>query len=442
MSIFKAYDIRGTYPEQLDENMAELIGRAAADYFKSAEFMVGTDDRHSRDSIFKAFTNGLMQQGVRVIDIGKVSTPVLYKSVADSGVDAGVMITASHNPGNYNGFKFCRRGAAPVPQDQLKEIEQLVLDKNFKDKDPTQVAIKKVDPFPAYKKFVSEHLNFKKKYKVVVDAGNAVCGLFAADIFALTSLEIDPMYFESDPSFPNHEPNPLEEKNTADLRKRVVDTNADLGIALDGDGDRVMLIDNKGVALSGDITTLLIALGLKEAGNSGFDVVIDCRSSWAVTEILEENGLSVTKSRVGHTFIKKLMREKGSLCGGELSGHYYFKSSSFTENTDIALFTILRMMESRDCTLEQLWKPCARYFLSGEINSKVTSVEDTINKVREVFAEGRFSEIDGLTVEFENWWFNLRPSNTEPLLRLNLEAKTEEELEFRKAEVLKVIREG
>lgn len=441
MSIFKAYDIRGLVPQELNSDIAYRIGRAAADYFGAKRFMVGTDDRASRDLLFEAFARGLRAQGVQVVNIGKVSTPILYFSVAQHEFDAGVMITASHNPGQYNGFKFCRRDAAPVPQEQLQEIRRRVEAEDFVPVAEPAGPAETLDPFPAYLRFLREQVSFTTPYRVTVDAGNAVCGLFASETLAVTPLQVDPLYFESDPSFPNHEPNPLEEKNVVDLQSRVLETAADLGIALDGDGDRMMLIDEEGHHLQGDITTLLIALGLKEAGASSFDVVIDCRSSRVLEEVLGENGLTATRSRVGHTFIKRLMREQGSLCGGELSGHYYFQSSHYTESTDLALFTILRMMEARRCTLSELWRPLARYAQSGEINSRVSSVPDTIARVRSAFSDARFSEIDGLTVEYEGWWFNLRPSNTEPLLRLNLEADTAERMAETRDKVLAVIRE-
>ncbi len=439
MSIFKAYDIRGLVPAELNEEIAGRIGRAAAEYFGASRFLVGTDDRKSRDSLFKAFTDGLRAGGVDVVSIGKVSTPILYYSVAKEDFDAGVMITASHNPGEYNGFKFCRRGAQPVPQEELAALRALVEKNAFQDA-PQRGDLEEKDPFPAYREFLKQNSHLGRSYKVVVDAGNAVCGLFLEELYKDTPIEIIPMYFESDPSFPNHEPNPLEEENTADLRKRVVAEGADLGAALDGDGDRIMFIDEKGEQLAGDVTTLLIALGLKEDGHSDFDVVVDCRSSRAVEEILRENGLGCTKSRVGHTFIKRLMREKNSLSGGELSGHYYFQASSYTESTDLALFTILRMMERRACRLSELVEPTKRYVQSGEINSRVTSVTDTLAALRKAFPQGKVSEIDGVTIEFEDWWFNVRPSNTEPLLRLNLEAPDRASMEKHRDAVLSVIR--
>jgi phosphomannomutase len=440
MSIFKAYDIRGLVPEELNEDMAYRIGRAAGDYFGAQRFMVGTDDRSSRDSLFKAFSKGLRVQGVQVVNIGKVSTPILYQSVARNDFDAGVMITASHNPGQYNGFKFCRKDARPVPENELQELRRRVESLDFKPSIAPAESPASMDPFPSYRHFLRQHMNFVTPYKVVIDAGNAVCGLFARENLAETPLDIIPLYFESDPSFPNHEPNPLEAKNVADLIAKVKEEGADLGIALDGDGDRMMLIDENGDCLAGDITTLLIALGQKESGHNNFDVVIDCRSSRVVEEILMEHDLRTTKSRVGHTFIKGLMRKNKSHCGGELSGHYYFRDAHYTESTDLALFTILKMMESRKCTLSELWRPLQRYCQSGEINRRVRSVSKTISNVEASFSDGKFSTIDGLTVEYRDWWFNLRPSNTEPLLRLNLEANSEDLMCEMRDKVLKVIR--
>ncbi|MDP2359945.1 MAG: phosphomannomutase/phosphoglucomutase [bacterium] len=440
MSIFKAYDIRGVVPQELDEERARLIGRAAGDYFGAKRFLVGSDDRASRDAMFNALAQGLCEQGVQVVSIGKVSTPILYYSVAELGFDAGVMITASHNPGQYNGFKFCRKGAAPVPQEELQELRRRVEAQDFAPGKSPAGPPEQLDPFPAYRAFLRRQVNFTTPYRVVVDAGNAVCGLFARENMAVTPLQVDPLFFESDPSFPNHEPNPLLEENTVELRRRVRETGADLGIGLDGDGDRMMLVDEEGAFLQGDLTTLLIALGLAETGRRDFDVVIDCRASRVVEELLRERGLSVTKSRVGHTFIKALMRRNQSLCGGELSGHYYFRDTHYTESTDLALFTILAMMERRKATLAEIWRPLAKYPQSGEINSRVVSVADTLDRVRRAFHDARFSEIDGLTVEYGGWWFNLRPSNTEPLLRLNLEASSRDQMEEMRDKVLAVVR--
>ena len=440
MSIFKAYDIRGLVPEELNADLAYQIGRAAASHFPARRFMVGTDDRSSRQIIFEAFTRGLRDQGADVVHIGKVSTPILYFSVAHHGFDAGVMITASHNPGKYNGFKFCLRDAAPVPSEELQQLRRRVEEADFAPLASAGGSLTDLDPFPAYRCFLAERMPLKRSFRMVMDAGNGVCGLFALENLACAPLEIEAMYFESDPSFPNHEPNPLEPQNTADLRKRVLETGAELGVALDGDGDRVMLIDEKGQFLQGDITTLLIALGLKESGHSNFNVLIDCRSSRAVAEILQENGLSVTPSRVGHTFIKTAMRKHNSLCGGELSGHYYFADSHYTENTDLALFTILKMMETSGKKLSELTEPLMRYSQSGEINSEVADVAATLAKIRSSYSDAEFSEIDGLTVEYKDWWFNLRPSNTEPKLRLNLEASSPAMMAEKRDEVLAVIR--
>jgi phosphomannomutase len=440
MSIFKAYDIRGRVPEELNEETAFLIGRAAGDYFGARRFMVGTDDRASRDSLYEAFARGLRSQGVQVVSIGKVSTPILYYTAAELDYDAGVMITASHNPGEYNGFKFCRRDAAPVPEEQLQELKRRVESADFRSVPAAAGPPESLDPFPAYREFLRRRVNFSTPYRVVVDAGNAVCGLFVGENLALTPLQVDPLFFESDPSFPNHEPNPLLEENTRALRQRVRETHADLGIALDGDGDRMMLVDEEGEFLQGDLTTLLIALGLLETGKRNFDVVIDCRASRVVEEVLRAQGLSVTKSRVGHTFIKTLMRKQKSLCGGELSGHYYFQESHYTESTDLALFTILAMLEARKASLAEVWRPLAKYPQSGEINSRVLSVADTLERVKAEFQDARFSQIDGLTVEYDSWWFNLRPSNTEPLLRLNLEASSRDQMEEMRDKVLAVVR--
>ncbi|MBC8478786.1 MAG: phosphomannomutase/phosphoglucomutase [Candidatus Delongbacteria bacterium] len=420
MSIFKAYDIRGIVPTELDAEKSYDIARAAAEYFAARNMVVGTDVRDSRDLLFTAFTEGLRDSGVDTLSIGTVSTPILYYTTAVENYDAGVMITASHNPREYNGFKFCRRGAVPVPSDELQEIKRLTEARQFSSS--TRGSLTTHDPLPAYRQHIYKFARFEQSHKIVVDTANAVCGSYLMDLYSDLPLDIVPLYFEVDSQFPNHAPNPLLEENLVDIKQKVVASGAELGAALDGDGDRVIFIDESGETVPGDFTTILLAQALHDLGERDFNVLIDCRSSRVMEEIFSEYGISTTRSRVGHTFIKKTMRSNNSLCGGELSGHYYFRDSYFTENADIALFLILQLMERKGKPLSELVAPLKKYRQSGELNFVVDDVPRVLKEIETRFADADQEWIDGLTINYPDWWCNIRPSNTEPVLRLNLEA--------------------
>jgi len=427
LSIFKAYDIRGIVPAELDAELTYNIARAAVDYFQARSMVIGTDVRDSRDILFNAFTEGLHDAGVDALNIGTVSTPILYFTTAAEDYDAGVMITASHNPKEYNGFKFCRRNAVPVPSDELQEIKKLAEAGGFQRDGAGSLTTH--DPLPSYRRHIYQFANFKSQHKIVVDTANAVCGSYLMDLYSDLPLEIVPLYFEVDSQFPNHAPNPLLEENLVDIKAKVVDSGAALGAALDGDGDRVIFVDEKGDTVSGDFTTILLAQALHEMGERDFNILIDCRSSRVMEEIFSEHGLTATRSRVGHTFIKKRMRENNSLCGGELSGHYYFRDSYFTENADMALFLILQLMERKGQTLSELVAPMKRYVQSGEINFTVEDVPARLEEIKARFDDAGQEWIDGLTINYRDWWCNIRPSNTEPVLRLNLEARDDDLLQ-------------
>jgi phosphomannomutase len=438
MSIFKAYDIRGIVPTQLDDDLAYKLGCAAATLFKPRKIIVGTDVRESRDMLFSAFTSGLRDSGVDVLNIGTISTPILYFTTAVEKYDLGAIITASHNPKEYNGFKFCGPEGRPVASEDLQKLRKLV-ETGELNKAPKPGTLTTHDPLPTYRDHIYRYADFRGHYKIVIDTANAVCGSYLMDLYSDLDLEIVPLFFDVNSQFPNHAPDPLVAENLQDVKARVVETGAQLGMALDGDGDRVIFVDENGETVPGDLATILLAQGMKLQGHENFSVVMDCRSTKLAEEILEPQGIRVIRNRVGHTFIKGTMRRENALCGGELSGHYYFRDSFYTENTDLALFTILRMMEARNLPLSQLVKPLRKYYQSGEINFRVESVEDKLDQLRAHFAQAQQEEIDGLTIIYPQWWCNIRPSNTEPVLRLNLEADNEKLLQEKVALVRNLI---
>ena len=441
MSIFKAYDIRGIYPEQLNEEIAYKIGRAFVEFLKCKNVVVGRDMRISSDSLFDALTNGITDQGADVIDIGLSTTPMLYFTVANYGFDSGLMVTASHNPKEYNGLKFTREKAIPIGEDTgIKEIEKLVEKNDFEKYEKGRI-IKK-DILEDYVDFVLSFVDVKKikPLKVVMDASNGMAGMIVPKVFEKIGIDIIPMYFELDGSFPNHQSNPLILENRKDIMKRVVDENADLGIAWDGDADRCFFIDNNGKFLQGDfITGFLAEEMLKKYPKSM--VLYDLRASWFVKDIIEKNNGRSRMCRVGHSFFKQYMRDEDAVFAGEVTGHYYYKYKDFyTDNGMIPALQILELISKKGKNFSEILKPTEKYFISGEINSKVSDKEAVIEKLEQEFSDGKISHMDGVSVDYNDWHFNVRPSNTEPLIRLNLEAKTKEKMEEMRNKVLEIIR--
>ena len=441
MSIFKAYDIRGIYPEQLNEEIAYKIGRAFVEFLKCKNVVVGRDMRISSDSLFDALTNGITDQGADVIDIGLSTTPMLYFAVGNHGFDSGLMITASHNPKEYNGIKFTREKAIPIGEDTgIKEIEKLVEKNDFEKYEKGRI-IKK-DILEDYVDFVLSFVDVKKikPLKVVMDASNGMAGMIVPKVFEKIGIDIIPMYFELDGSFPNHQSNPLILENRKDIMKRVVDENADLGIAWDGDADRCFFIDNNGKFLQGDfITGFLAEEMLKKYPKSM--VLYDLRASWFVKDIIEKNNGRSRMCRVGHSFFKQYMRDEDAVFAGEVTGHYYYKYKDFyTDNGMIPALQILELISKKGKNFSEILKPTEKYFISGEINSKVSDKEAVIEKLEQEFSDGKISHMDGVSVDYNDWHFNVRPSNTEPLIRLNLEAKTKEKMEEMRNKVLEIIR--
>lgn len=437
MSIFRAYDIRGVVGKDLTNELAYRIGRAHAAFTKAHTVVVGNDMRSSSEELKRALCLGLMEQGVDVIDIGLCSSPMLYFAVAHYGNPAGVMITASHNPGEYNGFKLTRENAIPIGADSgMPEIEKLATENRFTPC-PTRGRIFKKDITEDYRSYVLPKEKLPK-LKVVVDAANGVGALEARFLQEIPELEIVPMYFELDGNFPNHEANPLNYENLRDLQKKVIEEKADLGIAFDGDADRVCFVDEKGEIVSSDFTTALIAAKLLRE-NPGSKVLYDLRSSWAVPEtIRRHNGVPVM-CKVGHAFIKCHMREENALFAGELAGHYYFRDHYFSESTVMAAVHIFSMLKGKKKS--EIVKPLRKYHQSGEINSVVNEPDRIIAMLAEQHSGAlNISHLDGLRIEYDSHWFNVRKSNTEPLLRLNVEAKSREHMESVRDELLGVIR--
>jgi len=442
-SIFKAYDIRGTYPDQLNEDLAYKIGRALVAYLKPEKVAVGRDMRLSSSSLLEKLTSAITEGGAEVVDIGLVSTDCLYFAVGKYGYDAGVMITASHNPPEYNGFKMCKKDAVPLSGESgIDQIKKLVLEDKFSFP-PKSGKIEKVDLDEAYVAHVLSFVNQKKikPFKIVVDAGNGMAGKIIPKLFSHLPCRVIPMFFELDGSFPNHLASPIEPQNIAPLRERVIKERADLGAAFDGDADRMFLVDENAVPLGGDMVTALVAKNLLKK-EKGATILYNLICSKAVPEVIEKEGGKAIRTRVGHALIKPLMKQHNAIFGGEHSGHFYFRNNWFADSGLIALLVCLELISEENEPLSSLIKSIDPYFRSGEINSRVGNIPRKLKEIEEHYSEGKVDHLDGLTIDFGPWWFNIRPSNTEPLLRLNIEANSPDILDLKKKEVLKLIREG
>ena len=436
--IFKAYDIRGIYPEQLNETIAEKIGRAFVTFTGAKKVVVGRDMRPHSEPLFQALTKGITEQGADVVDLGLCSTPMSYHANGKLGADGGIMITASHNPGEWNGFKLCRAQAVPISGvTGIADIEALVAADKWET--PEKVGtVTQYDIAAEYAKFLRSFVKFDKKPKVVVDYANAM-GIY--EIKGIEDLfEIIPMYKELDGTFPNHEANPLHLETLDAIRAKVVEVGADFGAAFDGDADRCGFIDNEGNIIPMDLFTALIAQDTLEDVPAGTPILYDLRSSWAVKESIAEHGGKPVMSRVGHAFIKAKMREVGAVFAGELSGHYYYKENFVAESQGLSMIKLANLICKTGKKVADLVKPLKKYYQSGEINSKVADVQPILAAIREKYADGNQFELDGISVEYSDWWFNVRSSNTEPLLRLIVEAKDPAKMAEKRDELLALIR--
>jgi len=438
-SIFKAYDVRGIYPDQLDEDAARRIGAAFAEFAGADAIVVGRDSRTSSPTLAEAFAEGVTGRGADVIDIGLATTDMLY--LASGVLDLpGAMFTASHNPPNWNGLKLCREGAAPVGEDSgLMEVRDLA------ERDvPPGKGRGTVRSRDLREEYVDHVLSFvdadtMAPLTVVADAANGMAGLVLPPIFERLPLKLVGLYLDLDGTFPNHPADPIQPENQEDLRRAVTEHGADIGLAFDGDADRVFVVDEQAQGVSGSVITALVAESMLKH-EPGARIIHNLICSWVVPEVIRENGGEPVRTRVGHSLIKKVMAETGAIFGGEHSGHYYFRDHYRADSGIIAALLVLERLSESAIPLSELLAPYRRYHDSGEINSEVVDQEGRIEAVARAFADGKQDRLDGLTVEYRDWWFNVRPSNTEALLRLNVEARTEELLEEKTREVLSVIR--
>ncbi|HSK08693.1 MAG TPA: phosphomannomutase/phosphoglucomutase [Vicinamibacterales bacterium] len=445
-SIFKAYDIRGTYPDEVHEDLARDIGRGFVAYLRAGRIAVSRDMRVSSPSLAAAFIEGARAQGADVLDIGLAGTDMLYYVVAAEGLDGGAQITASHNPKQYNGMKLVRQAAFPLSGEAgISDIRDMLVAATLP---PPAAAAGSVERREILEAYVQHVLGFIdpaaiEPFNVVLDAGCGIAGLVAPKLFAPLPCKTTELCFTVDGTFPTHEANPLIEENRRDIVAEVVRQGADVGIAWDGDADRCFFIDGKGEFVPGDFVTALLAEAFL-LRHPGATVIYDLRASHAVRDTVERYGGTALMNRVGHAFIKRRMREENAIFGGEVTGHYYFRDNFYADNGFIPALLMLELMSRKGQTLEALLAPLReKYFLSGEINTKLGSMEEATERLAALaarYADGRVYEMDGMSVEYPDWHFNVRPSNTEPLLRLNLEATTPDVMAARRDEVLGFIR--
>jgi phosphomannomutase len=437
--IFKAYDIRGTVPEQLDADTARGVGAAFARFTGARAILVGRDMRPSGEELSRAFIDGATAAGVDVVDLGLISTDLIYYAAGELDMP-GATFTGSHNPPQYNGIKLCLSGARPVGEETgLAEIKEMV--RAGVEPSAERGKVTERDLLDEYAAHVRSFVDTAKlrPLRVVADAANGMGGLVAPKVFAGLPFELEILYAELDGTFPNHPADPIQAENLKDLQTRLLETKADVGLAFDGDADRVFLVDERGEPLSGSTTTAMVAQSLLER-HPGEPVIHNLICSKAVPEVILENGGKPVRSRVGHSFIKAVMAETGAIFGGEHSGHYYFRDNYRADSGLIAALVVLELMSVAAEPLSELRRPFERYAPSGEINSVVDDQAAVIERVAAAFADAEQDRLDGLTVDLGDWWFNLRPSNTEPLLRLNLEARSPEECARRVEEVLALVR--
>jgi phosphomannomutase len=443
-SVFKAYDVRGIYPGELDEDGAYRIARAYTAHFEPRIVAVGHDMRLSAPAMYEAVVNGVADAGADVVELGLVGTEMLYHAVAELALDGGICVTASHNPKEYTGMKIVRRGALPVGGDSgLAEIRALA-EAGFGPAE-RRGDVRREDVWPS---FVSKVLSFVdveaiRPLRVVVDAANGMAGVMLPPVLErLPQVDAVRCYFEPDGSFPNHEPNPLLPENREFIVAKVTEEQADLGVAYDGDADRCFFVDDTGEFVPGDFVTALIAEAVL-ARSPGEKVIYDVRASRAVPQTIERAGGVPLVNRVGHAFIKQRMRAEDAVFAGEVSAHYYFRDFSQADTGVVPFVVMLELVSRSGSALSELLRPYReRFFLTGEINTPVADVPLKLQELKERYtaAGGRVSHLDGISIEFDDWHFNVRPSNTEPLLRLNLEALSEELMIEKRDEVLGAIR--
>ena len=445
-NIFKAYDIRGLYPSEINEDAARLIGRAYVSYLDAKRIAVSRDMRVSSPGIAAAFIDGAREQGADVVDYGLAATDMLYFAVVRDRLDGGAQITASHNPKEYNGIKMVRQEAFPLSGDAgIGEIRDMVSAGTIPKPARTRGRVETREMLDDYVETVMRFIDPSAihPFNVVLDAGSGMAGLVAPRLFDRLPCRTTRLCFEIDGTFPNHEANPLIEENRRDIVERVMAEKADIGIAWDGDADRCFFIDGTGEFIAGDFVTALLAEAALTK-SPGEKIVYDVRASYAVKDTVATHGGTALMNRVGHAFIKRRMREENAIFGGEVTGHYYFRDFYYADNGFIPALLILELMSKKRQTLHELLAPFRdKYFISGEINTRATDMATVDARLRDLAAkyeDGNTYELDGFSAEYPDWHFNVRASNTEPMLRLNLEAVTPALMEQKRDEVLGVIR--
>jgi phosphomannomutase len=440
--VFKAYDVRGIYPDEIDEEGAYAIGRGFVEQFEPRGIAVGHDMRLSSPPMAEAAMRGAAEAGADVVDLGLVGTEMVYFAVGELGLDGGIAVTASHNPKEYTGLKIVRRGALPVGGDSgLLDIRGRALAGARQATGPVGT-ITRQDIWPQFVDRVMSFIDVSavKPLRVVIDAANGMAGVMLPPVLERLPIHAVRYFFEPDGSFPNHPPNPLLPENREFIIGKVREEAADLGAAFDGDADRCFFIDDTGEFVPGDFVTALFAESILEK-EPGAKILYDVRASWAVPTTIERAGGIPLVNRVGHAFFKQRMREEGAVFGGEVSGHYYFRDFSQADSGTIPFLLMLELVSKRGKLSELLRPYRERYFITGELNTPVADVALKLQELKELFGpEGKVSHLDGLSVDAEDWHMNVRPSNTEPLLRLNLEALSPDLMERKRNEVLEVIR--
>ncbi|CAN5559584.1 phosphomannomutase/phosphoglucomutase [soil metagenome] len=444
-SIFKAYDIRGVYPNALDEGVSRDIGRAFVLHLglSGTRVVVARDMRLSGEALQKAFIEGVTEAGADVLDLGMVSTDALYFAVGHLEESGGAMITASHNPKEYNGLKLCRENAIALSGDEgIGQIRDLITSGKLPGPAEYAGSVEEDDLTDEYAEHCVSFIETEglRPLKIVVDAGNGMAGKMLPPVFEKLPFEYVPMYFELDGSFPNHPPNPIEPENVEELQKRVVEEGADFGASFDGDADRCFIIDDQGNTVSGDLLATLVAKNVLEK-QPGTTILYSAVCSKALPELVEREGGKAIRTRAGHSIIKPQMRKNNAAFGAEHSGHFYFRDNYFADSGIIAMLTVAELVARQEKPISELLDPVDPYTRSGEINSKVEDTDEILGKIEDQYAgEGvEVDHLDGLTVDNGDWWFNLRPSNTEPLLRLNVEAEDPKVMEQKRDELLELI---
>ncbi len=446
MGIFKAYDVRGVYPDEIGEDTVRRIGNAFADFLKAKTIVVGRDMRPSSVLLSKALIEGITATGADVVDLGMCTTPMCYFGAGKLEASGGVMVTASHNPAQYNGLKFCRERAIPVGSTSgLAEVEKVVKAAGAEVRGARPGPVRPHEILGEYVAWLRAQAGRIAPMKVAIDTGNGTVGPFVEPCLGGLGLEIVPLFFEPDGTFPNHEANPIKHENLLALIDAVKRERCAVGIAFDGDGDRCAFVDEKGGAVSGDMVTALLARRVLEVaaatgGGGGRPVVIyDLRSSRAVKEEIERLGGTAVEERVGHAFIKATMRAREGLFAGELSGHFYFRENYNAESAMLAVVRMLEILTETGRPLSALVAEVDRYPRTGEVNFKIEDKDGAISRLTAAFGDAEKSTLDGVTLRYPDWWVNVRKSNTEPLLRMNLEAADQRRLEEARARVIAAI---